>query len=357
MRRALLLLARVAGLAFMVVGCAQLALLVAACGHTSAVGQPAGNAWAPLVRESVVTRAAGAAMPALSGKWIVWMDRRSGNWDIFARSLIGGKERPVAVDSADNVQPSVDGNYVVWTSGWRDGSAMGPIIRGLDLKSGAQRAFGTSSTRQSYPSVSRGIVTWAERNGSFAPTQIVGTHIAKRDNSVVSAPADAAMPWLDGTHAVFMVDAAPLLDPSINWDIFFVDLARLKPTGSGAFAAEEWRHVRMAPGGQVLPNISGDIVVWTDVGPDHGNIYGCKVGDWKPFIVCAASGEQTWSRVSGDLVVWQDRRAATGTFTATHSAVTRSSPYAWPPVTRPSRPSTDIGPRGWTRETEAQFVW
>jgi len=58
--------------------------------------------------------------PDVCGRWVVWQDRRNGDWDIYALDLTSGREFPVCVAPGDQVAPRVDGKIAVWQDGRRD---------------------------------------------------------------------------------------------------------------------------------------------------------------------------------------------------------------------------------------------
>ena len=61
-------------------------------------------------------------------------------------------------------------------------------------------------------------------------------------------------------------------------------------------------------GDQILPRISGDLVVWEDHRGGTADIYGYDLANPGEFVICAALSQQKRPAVSGGWVVWQDHR-------------------------------------------------
>jgi beta propeller repeat protein len=63
-----------------------------------------------------------------------------------------------------------------------------------------------------------------------------------------------------------------------------------------------------AAGNQVLPRISGSIVVWEDHRAGNADIWGYDLATSTAFSICTDTHEQRRPRIDGDWVVWQDDR-------------------------------------------------
>ena len=61
-----------------------------------------------------LTTSHGAKNPSTSSRYVVWQDRRNGNWDIYAYDLVDGVEFQVTRDPHDQIFPSISGTVVVW---------------------------------------------------------------------------------------------------------------------------------------------------------------------------------------------------------------------------------------------------
>jgi len=63
---------------------------------------------------SQIPNVTGANVPDISGDWIVWVDGRNGNSDIYGYNLATGEEKPICTNSTSQWQPRIWGNLIVW---------------------------------------------------------------------------------------------------------------------------------------------------------------------------------------------------------------------------------------------------
>jgi beta propeller repeat protein len=71
--------------------------------------------------------------------------------------------------------------------------------------------------------------------------------------------------------------------------------------------------VSPGPGGQWVPEVDGDRVVWQDQRNDDGDIYLYDFGTATETPICVATGVQATPDIDGDIVVWRDDRSGTPT--------------------------------------------
>ncbi len=60
--------------------------------------------------------------PAIDGNRVVWQDRRNGNWDIYLYDIGSGVETRITDDSGYQMYPAISGDRVVWEE-YRNGNA------------------------------------------------------------------------------------------------------------------------------------------------------------------------------------------------------------------------------------------
>ncbi|KKL50711.1 hypothetical protein LCGC14_2302750, partial [marine sediment metagenome] len=96
----------------------------------------------------------------------------NGGGDIWGRDLSGGAAFPICTDAADQRDPAISGDIVVWTD-WRNGNA---DIYGRDLSTGVEFAISTDGSPQNAPAIDGDLVVWGDdRNGSYS--DIYGAYI------------------------------------------------------------------------------------------------------------------------------------------------------------------------------------
>lgn len=146
----------------------------------------------------VAHRATNETDPRIAGDWAVWMDRRAGNWDIYARNLVTGDIKAVCTDHAKQDQPWTDGTWVVWRD-WRNQSRTGADIYGRRLTDPSYvRPICRARARQEEPRVAGGFVVWTDwrHDPHYAP----GLH----DTDVYA--------WDAVSRNVFLVAGGPLME-------------------------------------------------------------------------------------------------------------------------------------------------
>jgi Uncharacterized conserved protein len=67
------------------------------------------------VETQITNNTADQTNPSIYGDKIVWQDNRNGNWDIYMYDLTLGLERQLTTDTGNQTDPSIYDNKVVWT--------------------------------------------------------------------------------------------------------------------------------------------------------------------------------------------------------------------------------------------------
>lgn len=233
-------------LSFGVVLCA-LVLFAAGAGQARAASLGCdGKQGTFFVDWTAISDGSGAAgAPSTDGSTVVWADDRSGNFDIFAYDLESGEERTVTDAPGDQTDPVVADGQVYWVD--HRGSA--PTIWTLD-----------PDTEQ--------------------PLQLSGPGADK------VAASDCFVAWSQDSGT------------DTGYDI------------AGAYAGcDESVDVCSAPGDQVNPTVSSDLVAWEDHRGANADIYAFGLESQNVFPVCEARGDQTTPSAYGCVVVWADDRS------------------------------------------------
>ena len=163
---------------------------------------------------------------------------------------------------------------------------------------------------QVWPRISGNLVAYDECTSRGC--RIMSVDLAdpgKKRTPVSPSGYNAYMPGIDGKRVVW-VDArnasrnGSIYDPANNLNIAGVDLSTGKPFT-----------VTVAAKAQIHPDISGNIVVWTDYrkaknanDTASGDIYMYNIATGKESLVSGAKGLQTNPVTNGKVVVWVDYR-------------------------------------------------
>jgi TolB protein len=223
-------------------------------------------------------------VPAISGSVVVWEDHRVSdtNTDIYRRPLLSGPEVQVCTDEGKQQYPAISGDIIVWH--------YAGDIYGYRISDETTFTICTDPAVQSYPAVSGSVVVWQDnRNGGM---DIYGKNLDSGTEFEICVSAS----WkqnaaIDGDIVVWQDDR------NVNHDIYGKNLS----TGEDL---EICNH----GGDQINPAVSGDIVVWEDHrnGDNNIDIYGCRISAPTVFPVCTRSSNQANPAISGNLAVWED---------------------------------------------------
>ena len=221
--------------------------------------------------------------PAISGNIVVWLDHRGvNNHFIFGYDLSRGYEFPICVkEGADSkADPAIDDNIVVWAD------YRGPnwAIYGADITDPCNPVEFLISGSGQKPAISGNIVVW--RSG----TSIVGHNLSDKKNFPICIG--------DGYKE------KPAIDANI---VVWTDPYRSEGPGVYGYDLSTQTEFLIASGG-MHPDVSGDIVVWTDKRYGEYDIYGYDVSARDEFPICIAASSQLEPVISGGTVVWRDLR-------------------------------------------------
>jgi beta propeller repeat protein len=111
--------------------------------------------------KAVASYAANQHNPAISGRYVVWQDWRTGVSNIYLSDLKSGSVMALSPNRAEQLSPAISGTYVVWED-WRNGNA---DIYLYDITTGAERQLTKGSANEQKPRISGNIVVWQDDRG------------------------------------------------------------------------------------------------------------------------------------------------------------------------------------------------
>ncbi|RLC28726.1 MAG: hypothetical protein DRH37_09010, partial [Deltaproteobacteria bacterium] len=228
------------------------------------------------------------------GRWVVWQDQRSGNWDIYAMDLSDEAATPTVVreNNLNQERPRTDGTYVVWEDRQADGT--------WDI--------------------------WAKKlNGTDPAFAVTQTPDAEERKPAVYWPwviyetrpvTDPSAPWQlkaynARTDTFEMIDPTTQdqLDPCIYrqrvvWQDF-------RDAGSGEIYLKDLktgivRRITTHPGGQYYPAIYGPWIVWADNRNSQFDLYGYHLLRGTEIQLTNTPEDETRPRINGDWVVYSE---------------------------------------------------
>lgn len=230
----------------------------------------------------------------VAGRWLVWQDQRSGNWDIYALDLSSPAATPVAV--ADTVLsqewPRTDGTYVVWEDRQADGTW---DIKGRLLGSpeGAFAVTATPGSDEKRPSVHYPWVVFQRKpiSSTTPPWQVIAYNMIDHTETVVDATAqDQLDPVVQGQRVVWQ----DFRDAGFG-EIYMGDLK------AGAVV-----RITNDPGGQYHPGIVDNWIVWADNRNTQFDLYGYNLLRGAEVRLTQTPENETRPALNGQWVVYEE---------------------------------------------------
>ncbi len=108
--------------------------------------------------ERITSDPACQGRPAVTDRYIVWVDGRNGNDDIYLYDLVTGQESQLTNDPAGEVNPEISGDHVVWDT-FREGNYE---ICLYTISTGETKVIKSDSTWRSAPIISDSGIIWRE---------------------------------------------------------------------------------------------------------------------------------------------------------------------------------------------------
>lgn len=285
--------------------------------------------------------------PAIDGTRIVWQDNRNktldfvnpkNHWDIYAYDLTTGIERRITNNDKDQINPAIDGDWIVWEDDRMSTGFPGTNkeIYSYLLPGGPEAQVTQANFNQIKPSVSDGRAVWQDYRNT--PTSGVDIYlydlVAKTTSPLCTAPGEQTMPsisghrvvWLDGRGdspqiylynlnlaqeraitTAFSSKGAPVIRGnkivwsdfrSGNFDIFLYDLS-----------TETETRITSDPAHQMYPSVSDVGIVWTDYRHDaNGDLYFYEFATQREIPLIVDEYKQIIPDISGNRIVWMDFR-------------------------------------------------
>lgn len=229
--------------------------------------------------------------PAVSGDVVVWMDKRTGGFDIYSYNLSEPNEYAIETAAGDQKIPAICDNIIVWMDAFD--------IIGYDISGASVFAVCDNAFEQEDPAISGNVVVWRDqRNFAANGFDIYGCDISDPcdpcEFSICTEEHGQYYPDIDGNIVVWLDVRNAATQP----DIYGYNLDTQQEFEICTHAA-----------GQYYPQVSGDVVVWKDTRDGNNSIYGYRISTQTEFLICSHTDTSvTNPDISGNLVVWQDKR-------------------------------------------------
>jgi beta propeller repeat protein len=126
-----------------------------------------------------------ARSPSTDGHTIVWEDLQTSNSDVYGYDVATGRQFPIAVAVADQRQPQVFGNLVVWQDDRATNAVNQTNIYAYDLSSRQEHAVSTRSGDEISPKLSDQFIVWTDLGGGYV--DVHGYSLAKQTIFTIAA--------------------------------------------------------------------------------------------------------------------------------------------------------------------------
>ncbi len=285
-------------------------------------------------------------LPSLHNQHLAYLANYDGNWDVVFANLTTGETRRLTSTSANEHQPKVYGNYVIYLRG-EDAAARAVLY---DLTDDSETVINAAQTLSA--DIYGGSVVYDEYDGTQWDIFVYDIAMASASNLFMGGTTNnEVQPSLRGNHLAYLGDASgtlltyvvdvgtgtvtaqtpasmsavgetrPVIDYSVmgwsdgrnitstmptstdNWDVYGAPYAAL---GSAAVFPGE-NALSTAANGQILTDIDGQLFAWSDYqngnwDPAIGTIGGT------PVLISTNAATQADPTVSGNVVFWEDNR-------------------------------------------------
>ena len=266
--------------------------------------------------------------PSVSGDHIVYVDDRSGNWNVILYDILTGKEMPLtrfpstaetcsmndgkvvySKNGPDSINlfdvvteewrmvgdplicvgPAVHGNQVIWLQKDSVNQTTWDLIAfnsDIDGSGGVVLVASEIGHFEGSPSIHGDVVVWEDGGRVFMHD------LEQRETSGVTTYRSVQRnPAIDGRRIVWDDYR------NGNWDIYMLDLDTGEETRVTTGFDDQWD-----------PDIYGDLIVWTDMRDGNRDIHMYDLGTGEETQLTSNASAQRRPAVSGEYIVWEDER-------------------------------------------------
>jgi beta propeller repeat protein len=209
---------------------------------------------------STISRDVGLGRFSLSGSRVAWHTRRNNNWDVYVFDFTTSQETRVTTDPADQADPVIVGDRVVWGDRRQNGTWWDVYAYDLTTKTETRITQGTTMGRG--PALSADRILWGDIRGGFFSLYEYNFARSDHERLLNAGPVENGI-----------VTAGPFVAwHDASKDIYAFDIDHGKQV-----------QVTRLPSVQWLPAISRDFVVWEDYRNGNADIYIARLADvFKP---------------------------------------------------------------------------
>jgi len=228
------------------------------------------------------------------GRWLVWQDQRSGNWNIWSKDILDPAAQPEAITAStlNQERPRSDGQYAVWQARQADGN-WDIWARNLDDASAAFAVTTTPTDDETKPVVEWPWVIYQRKPVSDpqAPWQLYAKNLLTDAEAAVDATGQDQIDAAIHRQRVVWQDHRDV-GPG---EIYFKDLN-----------SDEVRRITNQPAGQYHPVIEDQWIVWADNSALQFDLYGYNLYRDTIVRLTDTPEDETRPRLNGQWLVYEE---------------------------------------------------
>ena len=261
--------------------------------------------------------------PSISGPFVTYTDRSSGDSDVWYYDATSASVHPVVVAPGNQQLSDISGTDIVYT----DFTSTNGDIFLYDISTGTTTRITSDPSSQSNPTVSSRLIAWEDLRGAdrdiWIHDLVLGGDRAIIEPGVQNSPAASGsrVVYVDGAGAgaikIFDIDTSvtmtvfsgPAINPEIDdVHVTFADLSGVDADVAVYDVSGSPLARLVLPGDQVNPQISGEWVSFEDLstGTSHLGLWHWTTGD--VYYPITMGSQQILNDISGNRIVYTDTR-------------------------------------------------
>ena len=222
-------------------------------------------------------------LPDINKDRIVYMDNRSGNWDIYMYNLSTSKETQITADKSTQAEPAIYSDKIVWID-YRNGWDYSTIYM-YELSTSKETQIVSDKSDKSSPKIYGDKIIWIDYRSGHPDIYMYDLLTSKETQITTNNNSYQLGPAIYGDKVVW----------TDNYDIYMYNISTSKKTRITTSESA------------IYPAIYGDRIVWIDSRNGNADIYMYNLSTSKEIPIIIDESNQTGPiEIYGDRIVWMN---------------------------------------------------